>query len=160
MGARGKQQYCDRPRGQQSMVQWLDGPGSCYTPSRGNDHIRNPYPRLDRAFLFTRSRFAQRALRRGFGVPRYRNRPGHLKRLGINTIEFLPVCEFNNEANRYDWGCTTVSYFAPEASYGSAPLQGSQNYEFKTLVNSLYEQGFDVMLDVVYNHVGSSNSSA
>lgn len=81
----------------------------------------------------------------------------HLRALGVNTIELMPVAEFGNGSNRYDWGYGTAYYFAPEASYGIAPLEGSQYHEFKHLVNELHRGGFSVILDVVYNHVGSPN---
>ncbi|MCB1070298.1 MAG: hypothetical protein H7A43_06330 [Verrucomicrobia bacterium] len=81
----------------------------------------------------------------------------HLKELGINMIEFLPLAEFNNKEDEYNWGYTTVGYFAPEASYARDPLRGSQVYEFKQFVNDLHRQGFGVIVDVVYNHVGWPN---
>ncbi len=81
----------------------------------------------------------------------------HLKDLGVNMIELLPVQEFHNTGNRYDWGYATVFFFAPEASYGRSPATGSQYYEFKHLVNELQNMGFGVMLDVVYNHIGHPN---
>lgn len=81
----------------------------------------------------------------------------HLKALGVNTIELMPISEFMNGSNRYDWGYGPTYYFAPEASYAQAPLQGSQYYEFKHLVNDLHRQGFTVIMDVVYNHIGSPN---
>ncbi len=81
----------------------------------------------------------------------------HLKDMGVNMIEFLPIQEFNNGVGEYNWGYTTVHYFAPEASFGRDPLKGSQYYEFKNLVNELHRQGFGVMIDVVYNHVGWPN---
>ncbi len=81
----------------------------------------------------------------------------HLKDLGINLIEFLPLNEFENGTRSYNWGYNTVHYFAPEASYGRQPLQGSQYYEFKHMVNELHRRGFGVILDVVYNHVGGPN---
>lgn len=81
----------------------------------------------------------------------------HLKDMGVNMIEFLPVQEFNNGANEYNWGYTTVHYFAPEASFGRDPTKGSQVYEFKSFVNELHRRGFGVMIDVVYNHVGWPN---
>jgi len=81
----------------------------------------------------------------------------HLKDLGVNMIEFLPVQEFHNPGNRYDWGYATVFFFAPEASFGRAPATGSQFYEFKHLVNELQNRGYGVLLDVVYNHIGSPN---
>lgn len=81
----------------------------------------------------------------------------HLKDMGVNMIEFLPMQEFNNGVGEYNWGYTTVHYFAPEASFGREPLKGSQYYEFKTMVNELHRLGFGVMIDVVYNHVGWPN---
>ncbi len=81
----------------------------------------------------------------------------HIKNMGFNMIEFLPLQEFNNGANEYNWGYTTSHYFAPEASFGRAPLQGSQHYELKHMINELHRQGFGVLLDVVYNHVGWPN---
>lgn len=81
----------------------------------------------------------------------------HLKDLGVNMIELLPVQEFHNPGNRYDWGYATAFFFAPEASYGRSPATGSQYYELKHLVNELQNMGFGVMLDVVYNHIGHPN---
>ncbi|HNR94668.1 MAG TPA: alpha-amylase family glycosyl hydrolase [Kiritimatiellia bacterium] len=81
----------------------------------------------------------------------------HIRDMGFNAIELLPVCEFNNGERDYNWGYSTVFYFAPEASYAQEPVRGSQYYEFKALVNELHRQGFAVILDVVYNHVGSPN---
>jgi len=81
----------------------------------------------------------------------------HLQDLGVNMIEFLPVQEFANPGNRYDWGYATVFFFAPEASFGRSPATGSQFYEFKHLVNELQNRGYGVLLDVVYNHIGSPN---
>ncbi len=81
----------------------------------------------------------------------------HMRRMGINTIELLPLNEFNNDTGGHNWGYTTVFYFAPEASYAHYPLQGSQYFEYKTLVNQLHNKGFGVIMDVVYNHVGWPN---
>ena len=81
----------------------------------------------------------------------------HLKDMGVNMIEFLPIQEFNNGVGEYNWGYTTVHYFAPEASFGRDPLNGSQYYEFKHMVNELHRLGFGVIIDVVYNHVGWPN---
>jgi len=81
----------------------------------------------------------------------------HLKWLGVNALELLPVAEFSNGENEYNWGYAPVYYFAPEASYALHPLQGSQYYEFKNLINELHQEGFAVILDVVFNHVGSPN---
>lgn len=81
----------------------------------------------------------------------------HLKKLGVNTIELLPTCEFENGTRDYGWGYNTVHFFAPEASYGRQPLVGSQYYEYKTMIDGLHRAGFAVLMDVVYNHVGGPN---
>ncbi len=81
----------------------------------------------------------------------------HLRALGVNVIELMPLAEFDNGVRDHGWGYNTAYYFAPEASYGRAPLTGSAYYEFKRLVDGLHARGFAVVLDVVYNHVGSPN---
>ena len=81
----------------------------------------------------------------------------HLRQLGVNTIEFLPTSEFSESADPYNWGYSPVYYFAPEGTYALAPEKGSSYYEFKQLVNNLHNQGFAVVLDMVYNHVGGPN---
>ena len=81
----------------------------------------------------------------------------HLRDLGVNFIEFLPTAEFPNGEDEFNWGYAPVFYFAPEASYARAPLKGSQYFEFKRLVNELHKRGIGVILDVVFNHVGSPN---
>lgn len=81
----------------------------------------------------------------------------HLREMGFNMIELLPVAEFNNGINDYNWGYATTYFFAPEASYGHDAVHGAPFYEFKNMVNQLHRRGFGVILDVVYNHVGSPN---
>jgi pullulanase/glycogen debranching enzyme len=82
----------------------------------------------------------------------------HLKALGVNMIEFMPIQEFDNGTNAPGWGYSPDYYFAPESSYGRNPVKGSQYYEFKRMVNELHRRGFGVIIDVVYNHVGGANS--
>lgn len=81
----------------------------------------------------------------------------HIKNLGATTVEIMPLAEFSNEDGGFNWGYAPVFYFAPEASYARAPLAGSQYFEFKRLVNELHRRGLGVVLDVVFNHVGSPN---
>ncbi len=87
----------------------------------------------------------------------------HLKDLGINAVEFLPLQEFyiddfllNKGLTNY-WGYNTIGFFAPESSYGTKTLPGCQVNEFKTLVRELHKAGIEVILDVVYNHSGEGN---
>ncbi len=87
----------------------------------------------------------------------------HLKELGINAVEFLPIHEHYVEdtlsakglANY--WGYNTLGFFAPESSYGTGRFPGCQVEEFKTLVRELHKAGIEVILDVVYNHSAEGN---
>ncbi len=81
----------------------------------------------------------------------------HLKAMGVNTIELLPISEFSESKDPYNWGYSTVYYFAPESTYAQEPEKGSSYHEFKQLVDNLHGQGFAVVLDMVYNHVGGPN---
>lgn len=68
----------------------------------------------------------------------------HLKELGINTIELMPIAQFPGERN---WGYDGVYPFAAQDSYGGA--RG-----LKKLIDVCHEKEFSVLLDVVYNHLG------
>ena len=68
----------------------------------------------------------------------------HLKELGVNAIELMPLSQFPGDRN---WGYDGVFAFAVQASYGGPRA-------FKKLVNAAHLQGMAVILDVVYNHQG------
>jgi glycogen operon protein len=83
----------------------------------------------------------------------------YLKRLGVTTIELMPVHAFVDDRRlveqglRNYWGYNTLGFFAPDARYSSS---GKVN-EFKTMVKTLHSAGFEVILDVVYNHTAEGN---
>ena len=85
----------------------------------------------------------------------------HLKSLGVTTIQLLPVHAKVNDAFLVEkdltnyWGYNTLAYFAPEPSYASNPLEAVA--EFKMMVRALHAAGFEVIIDVVYNHTGEGN---
>jgi len=82
----------------------------------------------------------------------------YLKRLGANAVELQPIHEFDNvNEEEYHWGYMPVNYFSPESSYGLEPEKASQIQEFRDLVEAMHREGFTVLLDVVYNHVGEPN---
>ncbi|MDO8250938.1 MAG: glycogen debranching protein GlgX [Rhodoferax sp.] len=78
----------------------------------------------------------------------------YLKRLGVTTIELLPVHSFLNDRHLADkgmqnyWGYNTLGFFAPEMRYCAS----RKVKEFKTMVKTLHSAGIEVILDVVYNH--------
>jgi glycogen operon protein len=87
----------------------------------------------------------------------------HLVELGVNAVELLPVHEYYVDdflaakgLTNY-WGYNSIGFFAPESSYRSGTVPGSQVAEFKTLVRELHKAGIKVILDVVYNHTGEGN---
>ena len=71
----------------------------------------------------------------------------HLRSLGVNAIEVMPIAEF---AGDYSWGYNPAHMFAVESAYGGPAA-------FKTFVREAHSQGFAVILDVVYNHFGPSD---
>ena len=68
----------------------------------------------------------------------------HLKEIGVNTIELMPISDFAGDRN---WGYDCVSIYAPSRAYGKPD-------DLRTLVNAAHEAGLAVLLDVVYNHLG------
>jgi isoamylase len=83
----------------------------------------------------------------------------YLKRLGVTTIELLPVHAFIDDRYlvqkglRNYWGYNSIGYFAPESRYSASGNIG----EFKSMVKALHSAGLEVILDVVYNHTAEGN---
>ncbi|SFM64290.1 glycogen debranching protein GlgX [Variovorax sp. OV329] len=83
----------------------------------------------------------------------------YLQRLGVTTVELLPVHAFLNDRHLAEkglqnyWGYNTLAYFAPEPRYSAS----GKVKEFKTMVKSLHSAGLEVILDVVYNHTCEGN---
>jgi maltooligosyltrehalose trehalohydrolase len=67
-----------------------------------------------------------------------------LQALGVTALEIMPVAQFPGTRN---WGYDGVYPFAVQDSYGGPA-------GLKTFVNACHQQGFAVVLDVVYNHLG------
>jgi len=85
---------------------------------------------------------------------------GYLKKLGITTVELMPVQHFAHDwflvqkgLTNY-WGYNTIGFFAPHAEYSASGYMGQQVIEFKEMVKALHKEGIEVILDVVYNHTG------
>ncbi|HEY3708431.1 MAG TPA: glycogen debranching protein GlgX [Amycolatopsis sp.] len=80
----------------------------------------------------------------------------HLARLGVTTVELLPVHAFTDEpslirAGRHNyWGYSPLGYFAPHPRYASEP--GREVEEFRTMVAALHAANIEVIVDVVFNH--------
>ena len=80
----------------------------------------------------------------------------HLVRLGVTTVELLPVHTFVDEPSlvragrRNYWGYSPLGFFAPHPGYASRP--GHEVEEFRTMVAALHAVGIEVIVDVVFNH--------
>ena len=83
----------------------------------------------------------------------------HFNRLGITTVELMPVHAFVDDRTliekglRNYWGYNTIGFFAPDVRYSSI----GRISEFKTMVKRLHSAGIEVILDVVYNHTAEGN---
>jgi maltooligosyltrehalose trehalohydrolase len=67
-----------------------------------------------------------------------------LAKLGITTLELMPVGEF---AGEFGWGYDGVALFAPHHAYGEPD-------DLRAMVDAAHALGLAVILDVVYNHLG------
>lgn len=71
----------------------------------------------------------------------------YLVALGITTIELMPVTSM---VTGQGWGYAPTSLFAVENSYGG-------RHGLLEFVKACHRRGIAVVLDVVYNHISSSN---
>ena len=83
----------------------------------------------------------------------------HLRRLGVTTLELLPIHAFIDERHLFEkglrnyWGYNPVNFFAADPRY----YHSSPHGDFKTMVQRLHDAGIEVILDVVYNHTAEGN---
>ena len=83
----------------------------------------------------------------------------HLRKLGVTSVELLPVHAAIDERHlvekglRNYWGYNPINYFSADARLFSTSPHG----DFKTMVQRLHDAGIEVILDVVYNHTAEGN---
>ena len=94
----------------------------------------------------------------------------HLRALGVTTLSLLPVHYHLNEeglaargAVNY-WGYNTLGFFCADPRLASAPVReggdpAAVHAEFRTMVEQLHEAGFEVVLDVVFNHTAEAGET-
>jgi glycogen debranching enzyme len=82
----------------------------------------------------------------------------HLKKIGADTIELMPIAAWIDERHlvnlglRNAWGYNPVSMFAIDPRLAPGGLQ-----ELRDTVSKLHQNGINVLLDVVFNHTGESD---
>ncbi len=82
----------------------------------------------------------------------------HLKRLGVDTVELMPLTAWIDERHlpalglSNAWGYNPVSFMAPDPRLAPGGLA-----EVRAAVAALHEAGIRVVLDMVLNHSGESD---
>ncbi len=83
----------------------------------------------------------------------------HLRRLGVTTVELLPIHAFVQDRSllqkglRNYWGYNSIGFFAPEPRY----LSDGTLDELRIAVRRLHAAGLELILDVVYNHTAEGS---
>lgn len=67
---------------------------------------------------------------------------GHLKSLGVNAVELLPIMEFDGNNS---WGYNPNFLLAPDKYYGNSVA-------YKKFIDTCHGMGMVVILDIVLNH--------
>ena len=90
----------------------------------------------------------------------------HIKELGITHVHLLPtfdhysIDESNLEKPQFNWGYDPQNYNVPEGSFATNPFDAEVRIkEFKTMVKAFHDANIGVILDVVYNHTGRTETS-
>ncbi len=82
----------------------------------------------------------------------------HLKSIGVDTIELMPITAWIDERHlkplglHNAWGYNPIQFFAsdPKLAPGGLP-------EIRDTISVLHKHGFRVILDIVLNHTGESD---
>lgn len=82
----------------------------------------------------------------------------HLKTLGVDTVELMPLTAWIDERHlpalglSNAWGYNPVSFMAPDPRLAPGGLT-----EIRAAVTALHQAGIRVVLDMVFNHSGESD---
>ena len=92
----------------------------------------------------------------------------HLKKIGVNAVELLPIQILISEPHLLKnglinyWGYNTINFFMPHHRYATtAAIQAGPEAiinELKTAIRELHRNGIEVIMDVVYNHTAEGGS--
>ena len=87
----------------------------------------------------------------------------HLKRLGVTALSLLPVQQALDEQGLVErgltnyWGYNTLGFFCPDPRLAADRSPGGAIAEFRAMVAMLQAAGFEVILDVVFNHTAEGD---
>ena len=97
----------------------------------------------------------------------------HIVELGVNAVQLIPIYDQANDerpdndptrtdgsVRLFNWGYNPLNYNSLDGIYSSNPYDGyAKIKEFKELVKAYNEQGINIIMDVVYNHVSGLDGS-
>ena len=86
----------------------------------------------------------------------------HIKELGVNAVQLLPVFDQANDETKYEfnWGYNPLNYNVVEGLYSSDPYDGLVRInELKQVIKAFNDNNITTIMDVVYNHVNGANGS-
>ena len=89
----------------------------------------------------------------------------YIKDLGVTHVQLMPIFDYasvdeTSTKPQFNWGYDPKNYNAPEGSYSTDPYNPTTRVkELKEAVQALHDNGLRVTMDVVYNHMYSSNNS-
>jgi pullulanase len=86
----------------------------------------------------------------------YKTGIDHLKEMGVTHVQLLPFYDYQTPA--YNWGYDPKNYNIPEEQYNINQDHVERIRELKTMVNEFHKAGIRVVMDVVYNHVYSTET--
>ncbi|WP_183480399.1 glycogen debranching protein GlgX [Komagataeibacter kakiaceti] len=78
----------------------------------------------------------------------------HLRRIGVTTLELLPIQYCAPERGLTErgltnyWGYNTLAFFVPHTGY----MANGSHHELRGAIRRLHRAGIEVVMDVVYNH--------
>ena len=84
----------------------------------------------------------------------------HIKELGVNAVQLLPIFDSANEERPgkvgFNWGYNPLNYNTLDGQFSTDPFNGyTKITEFKQLVQAYNAAGINIIMDVVYNHTSS-----
>lgn len=92
----------------------------------------------------------------------------YLKHLGVTAVQLLPFYDYgsvdesaapDSPRRTFNWGYDPLNYNVPEGSYSTNPFDGAVRIrECKQMIQALHAAGFKVIMDVVYNHMYSTDN--
>ncbi|MFM7646061.1 MAG: type I pullulanase [Sphingomonadales bacterium] len=89
----------------------------------------------------------------------------HIKSLGVTHVHLLPFFDFRSSDESlpnppYNWGYDPLHYNTPEGTYATSVADpGTRIRELKAMILAFHQQGLKVVMDVVYNHTGLTETS-